>query len=277
MISAAFRRLKHRRRTARALAELSRPAPQPRPHGLPAPLVVSLTSYCARFATLKPTLQSILRQDVRPDAVVLWLAEDDLPKLPDDIPALPGLQVRACPDLRSYKKIVPSLHHYPDAYIVTADDDVFYPQGWLAGLVDAARDGARVACNRAHRIAMAGPETPAPYDRWSHNIDAPETGPQVFLTGVSGVIYAPGALHPDALRADLFTDLAPSSDDVWLYWMHRMNGVEARKIGGRQRILEWEGSQDSCLRQANTQSGSGNDRAIAAMIARYGWPGGVED
>ncbi|MBU2956869.1 glycosyltransferase family 2 protein [Paracoccus sp. 1_MG-2023] len=276
MIGQLFRGLKHRRRIARALAGLEAPAPEARPHGLPGPLVVSLTSHAARFGTLKPTLQSILRQDIRPDAVILWVGQDDLDQLPRNIRDLPGLELRSCRDLRSYTKIVPTLRAHPDAHVVTADDDVHYEQGWLAGLVDAARNGAAVACHRAHRVAMEAPGRPAPYDMWDHNIDAPDAGPQVFLTGVCGVIYAPGALHPDVLRDDLFTTLAPSSDDVWLYWMHRLNGVEAVKIGGRRRILEWEGSQDICLRQTNTQAGTGNDRAIAALMDRYGWPGGAK-
>lgn len=69
--------------------------------------------------------------------------------------------------------------------------------------------------------------------------------------------------------------LAPSADDVWLYWMHRMAGVPAQKIGGHQRLIEWQGSQTSTLRAENyAGSASGNDRAVAALLARYGWPGG---
>ncbi|MFD2814023.1 hypothetical protein ACFSYD_05000 [Paracoccus aerius] len=58
MISGAFRAFKHRRRLARAQAEIvGRPDTSGRPHGLPGPLVVSLTSYPARFGTLALTLR----------------------------------------------------------------------------------------------------------------------------------------------------------------------------------------------------------------------------
>lgn len=272
MISDAFRAFKHRRRLARARAEIAaRPDAPGRAHGLPAPLVVSLTSYPGRFATLGLTLQAILRQSVRPDRVILWLDDGHEALLPADMRALAGLEVLTCPNWRSYKKIVPTLLAHPEAFVVTADDDVYYPADWLERLVAAAGQGARVACHRAHRITLRD-GLPAPYAQWRRNVDAPESSPLTFLTGVSGVIYAPRVLHPDVTRSDLFLRLAPRSDDVWLYWMHRLNGVQAQKIGGRIRILEWEGSQAQSLRTDNLQ-GTGNDRAVAAMIAHYGWPG----
>lgn len=273
MISGAFRVFKHRRRLALANTELAARSDAPgRPHGLSAPLVVSLTSYPARFDTLALTLRGLLRQSVRPDRVILWIAEGDESELPADCVGLPGLEIRSCPDWRSYTKIVPTLLAHPEAFVVTADDDVYYPADWLEKLVDAARNGARVACHRAHRIALRADDQPTLYAEWCHNIDAPEQSRLLFLTGVSGVIYAPGVFHPDVTRDDLFSRLAPRSDDVWLYWMHRLTGVEAQKIGNRARILEWEGSQAQSLRAANLH-GNGNDRAIAAMIRHYGWPG----
>ncbi|SIT83312.1 hypothetical protein SAMN05421849_1881 [Pontibaca methylaminivorans] len=271
MIGDTFRQFKHRRRLARARAELHARPDGGAAHGLPGRLVVSLTSYPARFGTLGLTLACLLRQTVRPDRIILWLADDDLQHLPAEVASLPGVDVLTCPDFRSYNKIVPTLLLHPDAFVVTADDDVYYPHGWLAGLVAAASAGAPVACHRAHRVVLRG-AGPASYDVWQHNMDRPEHSPMVFPTGVSGVIYAPGIFHSDVVRDDLFTTLAPTSDDIWLYWMYRLNGIDAQKIGHRVRILEWQGSQGQSLRDANTQ-GTGNDRALAAMIAHYGWPG----
>ncbi|WP_410219069.1 glycosyltransferase [Paracoccus sp. (in: a-proteobacteria)] len=272
MIRNAFRRFKHRRRIARAMAETAaRPDGPGRPHELPSELVVSLTSHVARFPTLAPTLHALLRQSVQPDRVILWLDEGDENRLPAEIRSMAGLDIRTCPNWRSYKKIVPTLLACPGAHVVTADDDLYYPADWLEQLVSAAHQGATVACLRAHRVVMATPERPAAYEAWQHNISVTRAGAEVFPTGVSGVIYAPGVFHPDVTREDLFTRLAPSADDVWLYWMHRMKGSQPRKVGGRARILEWEGSQTVNLRAGNRQ-GCGNDRAIAALTDHYGWP-----
>lgn len=268
MIDAALRRLKQGWRLRAARAEIMARRGTPRPHGLPAPLVVSLTSYPARFAALELVLRSILTQTVAADRVILWLDDGDQALLPPAVRAL-AVEVRICPNWRSYKKIVPTLAEAPDAYVVTADDDVYYRPDWLERLV--ARADAGVVCHRAHRVALRDGR-PAPYADWQRNIAAPEAGPLLFPTGVAGVLYAPGVFHSDVGDAALFQRLAPSADDVWLYWMHRMAGSRPEKIGGRYRILEWPGSQAQNLRSGNL-AGDGNDRAVAAMLAHYGFPG----
>lgn len=268
MIADSFRRWKQARRIRAARAEIMARAARGGPHGLPAPLVVSLTSYPARFAGLELVLRSILTQSVAADRVILWLDAGDQDHLPPAITAL-GVETRICPNWRSYKKVVPTLTEAPDAFVVTADDDVYYGADWLAGLV--ARAEAGVVCHRAHRVSLRDGQ-PMDYGDWQRNISAPEAGPLVFPTGVGGVLYAPGVFHPDVTDAALFQRLAPSADDVWLYWMHRLAGSCPEKIGGRFRIVEWPGSQAQNLRAGNL-AGDGNDRAVAAMLAHYGFPG----
>jgi hypothetical protein len=272
----SLRDLKRRWRAARARVEVERRLRSwegGRPHGLPVPLVVSLTSYPPRFPTLHLTLASLLAQTVRADATVLWLGPGDAERLPPEVLALRvhGLEIRDTPDLRSFTKVVPALLAFPEAAIATADDDLPYPGGWLEGLVAAGRGDARaVPCWRAHRMALQDGFL-RPYAEWDRNLRAPERGPLVFPTGVMGVLYPPGSLHEDATRADLFGDLCPTADDVWLWWMHRMAGHTASKIGGWARIVDWPGSQETALRALNL-AGAGNDRAVAAMTARYGLP-----
>lgn len=274
MIRDQFRRFKHAQRQKRAIAEIaSRPIISGAAHGLPGPLIVSLTSYPARFDTLALTIKALLRQSVQPDKVILWLARGDENDLPEDVVALKsaGLEVATCPDWRSYKKIIPALSHYPDSYIVTADDDLYYERDWLAELVRAVKSRPGVVGWRAHRIACDSRDIPVSYHLWEKNISGQEQAPDVFLTGGMGSIYPPGLLHPDACNPDIFLKLCPSADDVWLYWMHRLVGACAAKTGRRLRIVEWHGSQASNLRTTNL-GGGGNDRAIQAMLGRYGWP-----
>jgi hypothetical protein len=268
MITDAFRRWKQARRIARAEAEILSRRVDRVPHGLRSPLVVSLTSYPPRFGSLQLVLRSLVNQSVGADRVVLWLAPGDEARLPAEVTAL-DVDIRTCPDWRSYKKIVPALMEWPDAHVVTADDDVYYGPDWLAGLVRHADAG--VVCHRAHRITLDATGQPRPYADWQRNIGAPECSRLVFPTGVGGVLYAPGAFHADLCRDDLFQELAPSADDVWLYWMHRLAGSRPAKIGGRFRITEWPGTQAENLRSTNL-AGDGNDHAVAAMLDAYGFP-----
>ena len=112
MIADAYRRWKHARRIRAAEAEIAARSFTPAPHDLDAPLVVSLTSYPARFGSLHLVLQSLLMQTVRPDRVILWLAAGDETQLTPEITAL-DVEIRICPNWRSYKKIVPTLLEAP--------------------------------------------------------------------------------------------------------------------------------------------------------------------
>ena len=43
--------------------------------------------------------------------------------------------------------------------------------------------------------------------------------------GVGGVLYPPHSLHELTLRQDLFINLTPLADDIWLNAMARLNGT----------------------------------------------------
>lgn len=97
-------------------------------------IIVSLTSFPGRIHLVHKTIQTILLQSVKPDLVELWLAKEQFPNYEKDLPneltnlIQYGLKICWCSDYRSFKKLVPSLQEHPDAIIVTADDDVYYPQ-----------------------------------------------------------------------------------------------------------------------------------------------------
>lgn len=247
---------------------------RPRRHGLPGRLVVSLTSYPLRFHTLPLTLRCLLSQSVAPDEVVLWIGNEHRGALTEEVLALRsrGLAIRFCTDLGSYTKIVPLLGECPDAYVVTADDDVYYGPGWLETLVAQERGRGEVLCHRAHRICVGPDHLPLPYRNWEIGTRCRKPSPLIFPTGNGGVLYPPGALHPDVADVELFRRLCPGADDVWLYWMMRRNGAVARKVGARRgRFLAWPGSQRVALWQTNVLRG-GNDRCIRQLTAHFGFP-----
>ncbi|TGX53495.1 glycosyltransferase family 2 protein [Sphingomonas gei] len=246
---------------------------QRRPHGLATPLIVNLTSYPARYPTLAPTLRSLLDQSLAADRTILWLAHQDVEVLPDAVRQLEshGLEVRSCDDLRSYKKLIPALTQWPEAIHVTADDDVYYPPDWLAGLV-GAHDPLRpsVIGWRAH-LARASASGVLPYREWEMATARTEAEPgtALFPTGIGGVLYPPGSLHPDVRDRAQFTALCPQGDDIWFYWMARRQGMRHRRVDGWIDFIEWPASQQAGLRVDNIER-DGNDRQIQAMEAVYG-------
>jgi hypothetical protein len=273
----ALRALASRRRHARAVKAVGRfpLVKSRRPHGLDRPLVVTLTSYPPRFPHLGKTLRSLLDQTVAPDSVVLWLAHADIDALPRDVRALEayGLEIRGCDDLRSYKKLVPALKEDPDRYFVTADDDVYYPQDWLEGLVEAAREHpSQVVAWRAHIASLDEDGNFRPYREWLLATDRTfldDPSKRLFPTGVGGILYPPGCFAEDIVQEDLFLSLAPHGDDIWFFWQARAKGTDYRRVPAWFDIVEWPSTQSVAL-YANNMMGDGNDRQIAAMAAHYG-------
>lgn len=243
-------------------------------HDLPGRLVVSLTSYPARFRTLSLTLKCLLRQSVTPDRIILWIAHQDKCVLPFEILDLrtAGLEILFYDDIKSYKKIIPTLHLEPNAFIVTADDDVYYWPTWLEELIKPYNNDNNIAiCHRAHEISLNKIGLPNPYTEWTAKTCNTIASPLHFPTGVGGVMYPPGIFHPDVLKLDLINTLCPLADDVWLYWMVRRNGGKFQKTPSRHFMYTWPNSQITSLYNENVLSG-GNDAQICSMIKEYGFP-----
>lgn len=244
-----------------------------KPHGLASPLIVSLTSYPARFGKLHFTLKCLLSQSMSADRVILWIAHQDKQFLTQEILGLQktGLEIAYCDDLRSYKKIIPTLQTYPDSFIVTADDDLYYWPKWLEELVISyQKHGKDVIYHRGHHIKLDYDGLPLPYSQWEFDARRVDASSLNFQTGVGGVLYPPRAFHPDVLNVDMLKKLCPNADDVWLFWMMRLNGCFARRVSYVRTLYNWPGTQQTALFHVN-MTGGGNDKQIEAMIKQYGF------
>ena len=246
-----------------------------RPHGLDRPLIITLTSYPPRFTHLGKTLRSLLDQTVAADGVVLWLAHGDVDTLPNDVRELEahGLEIKACDDLRSYKKLIPALREDPDRYFVTADDDIYYPRDWLAGLVDtASKNPNSVAAWRARVAPITEEDTFVAYRDWplaNEHSAVVDSRHRLFPTGMGGVLYPPYAFDTQITDEHLFKELAPQGDDIWFFWMARLAGTEQKLVKNGCDFLEWPTAQSNALYIGNAV-GDGNDRQLAAMSRYFG-------
>lgn len=248
-----------------------------RPHALPGELILSLTSHPPRFATLRRALDSLLRQTVAPDRILLWIARQDFAQLPNEVRQLEsrGLEIRSCADLKSYNKLIPALEAFPEAFIATVDDDIRYPVDLLERLVRGS-EPAVITCNRAHRIRRRPDGTLAPFCQWEMNVaDAParEASTDIIPIGVGGVLYPPGTLHPMFADRSMFQRLCPQGDDLWFYWCARAASTRHRKVGEAMLLPLLSKSQETNLWVANLAGG--NDRMIAALEAELGPAGSL--
>jgi len=243
-------------------------------HCLPGKLVVSFTSYPPRFPKLHLTIKSLLEQSVRPDKIILWIAHDDEEKLPSSLKEYEikyvWFEIRYCDDLRSFKKIIPALSAFPNDFIVTVDDDVFYSRKWLEGLCESwCGDNKEVVAYRAHKVEFNEDGSMKPYANWHHYYQNNQSGDCLFPTGIGGVLYPPGSLHHEVMNIPLFRELCPHADDVWLFWMERLNHSRVRIPKRKFNVINWHGTDHSGLAQENVNN-NGNDRQNERLQRHYG-------
>lgn len=239
-----------------------------------APVVVSLTTYGARFSTVHLTVEAIAQGTRRPRRVVLWL--DDRRLLEAPTPGLQRLVERGLEIRMAERNDGPHTKYFPllsdpdlapGDVVVTADDDVLYPRWWLTRLEAAARrDPQAVHCYRAYRVRTRPDGTVAPYRTWRPALST-DARFDNFATGVSGVAYPP--VMVEALRAagTRFRECAPHADDVWLHAVAVGSGVRVQQLARQPRHFPVvPGSQATGLRNANVTA-DGNDPQIRATYS----------
>jgi len=245
-----------------------------RPHGLDKELIVSLTSYPARFPTLILTLKNLLTQTIKPDQIILWISENDRDKLTDDILNLQSTDFRIsfCEDIMSFKKIIPTLRENLNRHIITVDDDIFYSPTLVEEFVEKTKQNpGKVIAQRAHKLTLNEDNLPKLYADWIYEGGEDKLSALNFPTGVRGVFYPANCFHPDVIRDDIFMKLCPSCDDAWLYWMVRLQGGATICLKNNKNKIYWPKSQIATLWRRNRLA-DGNDFQIQKLIKYYGFP-----
>ena len=240
-------------------------------------IVVSLTSYPERINTVHLTVASLLSQSMRANKVVLWLAPEQFPNGEKDLPAdllnlkARGLTVDWYHDIKSYKKLIPALKKYPEAVIVTADDDAIYHNEWLSRLYCSylIRPHA-IHCHRAHKIAIRGGVI-TPYREWTwyDRLYDQQVGYSIFPVGLGGILYPPHCLAETVLDEENFLSICPQADDMW-FWasalLNKTRIILINKPFKEPKIIE--GTQDVALWLTNLRQNQ-NDVQLQRLMTVY--------
>lgn len=208
-------------------------------------LIVSLTSFPQRMKDIHFCLHSLLCQNLKPDKIILWLGEEEFPNKEKDIPKSVlnlkkrGLSIQWCKDIKSYKKLIPALKKYPKDIIVTADDDIFYPNDWLEKLYNAYLDDPDcIYSHRAHQITFDDNNI-KPYSAWIKCISSPDKSFLNFSTGSGGILYPPNSLFDDVANESLFMKLTPMADDIWFWAMAVLNDKKNKIVDNNYSQLTY--------------------------------------
>lgn len=218
-------------------------------------LIVSLTSFPARINSVEKTIRTLLTQTMKPDRVILWLADEQFPngeaELPISLINLKnfGLEIAFCHDIRSYKKLIPTLKKYPDAIIVTTDDDIYYAPDTIETLYKSYTEYP--TCIHAHRVNQVKLIGKSMLKKVKYKYS---DKPSYFnrLIGYGAVLYPPHSLYKDIVNEDIFMNILPTHDDIWFWSMAVLNHTKIRNVKGeKESIIYVENTQQHGLCKIN--------------------------
>lgn len=204
----------------------------------PQNIIVSLTTTPHRINTIKPVLESISRQTVKPNKIyvnVPWRFKRDNSeyKIPKWLKTYPGIVINRTKDYGPATKLVATLEKEkdPETIIITIDDDTIYTKHVVRDLVKQY-----LFADKAKNSAITGLGLNllffVDHDLYYKRITCPNCD-SLILVGISAVAYKRFFFKEDIFS---FWDRIPLncaiSDDLMLsaYLLH--NGIKIIKASG---------------------------------------------
>lgn len=242
----------------------------------PTPVMVSLTTHGNRLYEVCLAIESIMQGTVKPDGIILWIDENDDRPLPITLQRqmYRGLQVLRTNDIRSYTKLLPALRQFPEADIITIDDDVFYPYDFLEALIATHRTYPQaIVANIMMQVTRDADGIPKGILQWPYIKEQAQhfSSHDLFFEGFGGVYYPAGSMPDEVFNEQVFKEICPTADDVWFNAMVRLAHTPIQLCQrGHYDFIEATNAacQDSALNLINN-SNDRNDRQIRAVWQHY--------
>lgn len=237
-------------------------------------IIVSLTTYPARIDSVWITIASLLEQTMKPCKIILWLAEDEFSRheIPKSLERQKkrGLEIRFCDDLKPHKKYYYTMQEYPEHYIITADDDVFYPENHVELLwMGYKKHPNAIICHWSHQIPIDRKGGFKLYNEWAiYKGDTPLYG--TLAVGCNGVLYPPGSLPKETFAKEKIFEHSLYADDLWLKCMEILNGWKTINCNAVPLIyFSVLSTKKSGLWKINTGEASNNDITWNKLMKLY--------
>lgn len=199
--------------------------------GKNSPIVVSMTTFPKRIQYVWLTIETILCQSHKPNSIILWLSQEQFPRGLLDLPQSlirqidRGLQIRFVEgDFRSHKKYYYSFQEFTNKYIVTIDDDMFFPTYFLESMLECKRKhpndviasfGSRYMWNSENNIIeyIVGPVVT--------NISFSDA---LFGTG-GGTLFEPNKFIEYMDDLNTIFSICPTEDDMYINALMKIAGI----------------------------------------------------
>ena len=246
---------------------------------IPYRLIVSLTSFPERIPFVSLTVKSIMNQTIKPDSIILWLAETEFPgrekDLPEELLCLVdlGLQISFCEEnIGPHKKYYYTMREHPESIVVTVDDDVEYPSYLIEDLIRSYLSYPfAVSATFAHLISFDSEGNIKPYSQWIQKYDNGGR-PSLALMGVGigGILYPPHCMDYELFNLESIKELCLYADDLWLKIMQVAQKTPVVVAGRHRGFKNIEGTQVKALYHANLREDR-NTEYLKLILSKYNY------
>jgi len=240
-------------------------------------IIVSLTSFPARIDDLWMTIETLFRQSVKPDIIILWLANGDFKNGVDSLPYMlkqqrkKGLQIKFFDDdLKPHNKYYYTFSEFPNDIVITVDDDVFYHKCLVETLLKLYKKFPEcICCNRAYEITFNNEGKMSSYSCWGKCNTFGVPSMSLFPTGVGGVLYPVNSVDKEVFNKESIKKFTLCNDDLWLRMMAIKNNT---KVVVAEQFFDFviniKGSQKEALWKSNVSLYK-NDEQLMAILKGY--------
>ena len=241
--------------------------------------IVSLTSFPARINKVWLSIETIFHQKVKPDRIILWLFKDEfsgIPSLPKELLTLErrGLEIRFCDkNLMPHKKYFYTMQEFPNANVITVDDDMLYPPNLIEKLIKYHNQYPdSIICTITRQI-KAERSTILPYREWSYKKTNSKPDSRNLTMGGGGTLFPPYSLDMNVFDIEALKNFALKADDLWLKIMSLKKQTKVVSIAGEYPRLYIPIIQKQNVRLMDSNIGAGqNDKIFENLMKHYQIP-----
>ncbi len=237
--------------------------------------IVSLTTFPSRIDKVWLVIETLLRQKQKPDKIILWLYKGEFngkKSLPNTLHSLEkrGLEIRFCDEnLMPHKKYYYTILEFPEANVITIDDDIFYPPDLLFKLMKFHKNYPQaILCPITRKIEIKNNKIEG-YQRWKYTSNNSLPSFTNLMIGVGGVFYPSNSLHSDILNVSSLKRMALRTDDLWLKIMSLKKQTKVVSLAGEYNRFYIPVLHDNDKRLMDSNIGEGQNDLIFNQLMEY--------
>lgn len=238
--------------------------------------IICFTSFPARIGNVWLVIETLLRQRVLPQKVVLYISKlqfadkNSIPSVLNQYVELGVLSIKLVDgDIRSHKKYWYAVSEYPESPIITIDDDIIYHSSFIDGLERAAAAHKNtIPCYYWTFMARDINNKVLPYSKWTNKrsqFEESGISSDVFFGSGGGAYFPVGSLTGADLSYDTLEKVCPLADDIWLNAIVRKNSYFPYGLPYTYSVPEWYCRRNQTLHSVNNGACK-NDEQLLAVI-----------